>query len=206
MSPLIPADRFSAALTFSLPESQERSAPASRTRPACFNWKISPQHTGEVFGSLATGARGDVFLDALLDLAIEIARVFVRSPGNERVFDSGDPAVDDVSQGAARAGGGAQLLDDFALDVVEFVEVEVVVGHDDEAGGKSFLLRIVQSEPRHEGLAAAVAATQEFERSSRIVLATAFNAGQSTAADITAPSSRTSKDNPASRSAAIKQA
>ena len=77
--------------------------------------------------------------------------------------DLGDPAIDDVAERAARARAGAELLDDLAIDVVELVKVEIVVGDDDEARREALRLGVEHREARHEGLAAAVAAAQELE-------------------------------------------
>ena len=44
------------------------------------------------------------------------------------------------------------------------MELEVVVGDDHEAGGEAALLGIEQGKAGHEGLAAAVAASQELDR------------------------------------------
>jgi ABC-type nitrate/sulfonate/bicarbonate transport system substrate-binding protein len=56
MSPLMPAAFFSDALTFSLPDSQDISAPASRTLPACFSLKTSRSTRPRSSGALTFGA------------------------------------------------------------------------------------------------------------------------------------------------------
>ena len=89
--------------------------------------------------------------------------LLVGSTVDQGVLDLGDPAVDDVGEGAARAGAGSQLLHHLAVDVVEAVEVQVVVGDDDEAGGEAAGLGVEHRQAGEEGLAATVTAAQELE-------------------------------------------
>ena len=87
----------------------------------------------------------------------------VPSLSNRLLAPFADPAIEDVAEGTARAGGGAQLGHHLAVDVIEAVKLEVVVGDHDEARGEARRLRVQDREPGHEGLAAAVAAAQELD-------------------------------------------
>ena len=121
-------------------------------------------HADEVLRRLPAGERGQVGLQPLLHLLVEVRGVFVFSCGDQGVFHPSDPAIKNVAESAAGAGGGTQLGHHLAVDVIEAVKLEVVVGDDHEAGGEAALLGIEQGQAGHEGLAAAVAAAQELDR------------------------------------------
>ncbi|MEZ4251262.1 MAG: hypothetical protein R3B99_23865 [Polyangiales bacterium] len=88
-----------------------------------------------------------------------------RPPLDERVFDARDPPIEDVAQRRAdtpRCWFGHHAV----VELVEAVKLEVVVGDDHEARREASLLGVQNREPRHEGLAAAVAAAEELDGAS----------------------------------------
>ena len=80
-----------------------------------------------------------------------------------------DLGEDGVAERAARTGGGGQLGDHLAIHLVEAVEAQIVVGHHDERRDEPAGLGVGDREPRHEGLATAVAAAQKLDASTAVL-------------------------------------
>ncbi len=118
----------------------------------------------EVLGRLAPGARHQIVVEPRPHLVVEVGGVLVLARLHQPFFDPADPAVEDVAERTARAGRGAELGQHLAVDVVEAMELEVVVGDDHEARREAPRLRVEDGEPRHERLAAPVAAAEELDR------------------------------------------
>ena len=121
------------------------------------------QHPREVLGRTPPGHGGDLLADLLAHEVVEALRVLVRAAVDQLVLDPSDPAVDDVAQGSRGAGHRGETLDHLAVELVELVEAQVVVRDHDEAAGEPSAVRVLGGQPRHEGLAAAVAAPEELE-------------------------------------------
>ena len=163
MSPLMPAVRLTEAATLPLPHSQEMRAPASATLPCCFSSKMawmtrtkscgarppvmaarsSSRRFATVASNAGSASSSPAAMSASSTRPIQRSRISPRAP-----------------RGARR---GAELGQHLAVHVVEPVELEVIVGDDDEAGREPLGLRVEHGEACHEGLPAAVAAAQELD-------------------------------------------
>ncbi|MEZ4228790.1 MAG: hypothetical protein R3B89_06480 [Polyangiaceae bacterium] len=103
-------------------------------------------------------------VQALAHLIVEVWGVFIDIRRvDQRVLDASNPAIQDVSQRAARAAGGAKLRHDLGVHLVKTVKLQVVVAHHHEAGSEVLLLGIQHGQTAHEGLAAAITAAQKLD-------------------------------------------
>ena len=118
----------------------------------------------EVRGCLATGQGRQILVEPMPYAVVEAGAVLAVPGGEQGLLHPADPAVQDVAQGTTGTEAGAELAHYLAVDVVEAMEAQIVVGHHDEAGREAEGLGVQHGEARHEGLAAAVAAAQELDR------------------------------------------
>ena len=163
MSPLMPAVRLAEAPTLPLPQSQEMRAPAVRDVALLLQLEDGLDDADEVLRRPAARQGREVLVETLCDRGVERGVRVVLPGRDEGLLHPPDPAVEDIAQGPARARRGAELGQHLAVHVVEPVELEVVVGDDDEAGREPLGLCVKDGEAGYEGLPAAVAAAQELD-------------------------------------------
>jgi len=120
-------------------------------------------HANEVGWRLAAGEVGELLAHLLAHLLIEALGIGIAATLDQPVLDLADPAIEDVAQRAAGAALRGQLRHHLAIDLLEAVESQVIVGYHHETGREAACVGLGDREPSDEGLAAAVTAAQKFD-------------------------------------------
>jgi hypothetical protein len=141
ISPLMPASFFVRRWNVLAAREPRHERAASRTLPCCFSSKIVAKHAAEVLRHLAVRCARRCPLRCFLSTFRSKSGASGSLPADRRGLDLGDPAVETSPSAPRGQAPWSPALDDLAVDVVEAVEVQIVVGDDDEARGEVALLR-----------------------------------------------------------------